>query len=174
MSSAPVAMTNHTTELTPMTHEHDTQEIEAPGFLNDPKVLTYLEGIDADINRLVLEEDGKLWAYLKHAPRDLCRDNLEAMVAVAFPSYFPATVQPDATAVSSAIAMSAVASDVVPSPTTIPALPKTPKATRKPRKAVAPPIQVPVTGAPLGLLASRVCGTRRVPTVLVDGVIVAV
>ena len=39
MLSAPVAMTNNTIELTPLTHEYGTQEIEASGFLNDPKVL---------------------------------------------------------------------------------------------------------------------------------------
>ena len=109
-------MTNHTTELTLMTHEYDTQEIEAPDFLNDPKVLAYLEGTDADINRLVLEDDGKLWAYSKRAPGDLCLSNLEAKVAAAFPSYFPATVQAETANASLVIAVPVVAADMVPSP----------------------------------------------------------
>ena len=112
MTSAPVAMTDHTIELTPMTHEYDRQEIEASSFLNDPKVLAYLEDADADIKRLVLEEDRKLWAYFRRTPGDLCRSNLEAMVAVAFPCYFPATVRAEAAVVSSVIAVSAVASNV--------------------------------------------------------------
>ena len=62
-----------------MTYEYDAQEIKAPAFLNDPKVLAYLEGTDADIDRLVLEEDGKLWAYSKRTPGDMCRSSMEAM-----------------------------------------------------------------------------------------------
>ena len=117
-----------------MTYEYDTQEIEAPAFLNDPKVMAYLEGTDTDINRLVLENDGKLWAHSKRTPGALCRSNLEAIVAVGFPSYFPATVQAEATAASPAIAVPVVAADVTPSPMTDPAPHKAPKATRKPRR----------------------------------------
>ena len=142
-----------------MTYEYDTQEIEAPAFLNDPKVMAYLEGTDADINRLVLEDNGKLWAYSKRTPGALCRSNLEAMVAVAFPSYFPATVQAEAPAASPAIAVPVVAADVAPSPMTAPAPPKAPKATRKPRKAPAPRMRNPVTGAPWGYWRP-VCATQ--------------
>ena len=61
-------------------------------------------------------------------------------VAVAFSSYFP-KAEPVAVAIS------------------IPAPPKAQRAIRKPWKAVAPPMYIPVTGASLGLLASCVYGT---------------
>jgi hypothetical protein len=156
-----------------MTYENETQEIEAPGFMNDPKVLAYLEGTDADISRLVLKDNDKLWAYSKRAPADLCRSSLEDLVAVAFPAYFPAITQPEAFAVASAITVPAVASDVAPSPMTTPAPPKAPRAIKKPRKALAPylaAMPLPVTGAARGLLARRFAGSGRPPSVLINGV----
>lgn len=144
----------------------ETQEIEVPGFLTDPKVLAYLEGTDADIDRLVLEEDNKLWAYSKRTPGDLCRSSLEDMVAVAFPSYFMADVVPVAVAVSAP-----VSEDKPCNLHDMP--PKAPRATRKPRKAVAPYLSampLPVTGAARGLLASRSGGSGRPLSVLVNGV----
>ena len=161
------------TQHTPMTYEYDAQEIKAPAFLADPKVLAYLEGTDADIDRLVLEEDNKLWAYSKRTPDDLCRSSLEDMVAVAFPSYFMAAVVPVAVAVP-------VAAPAVRPPA--PAKPKTPKVATldlktlramKPMKTPASrlaPMRIPVTGAARGLLASGLTGNGHPPSVMVNGV----
>ena len=69
-----------------MNDHHQTETIEAPAYLDDPKVLAYLSKTDADLDRLALE-DGLLWAYSKTNPDQLCRQSLIDMVALAFPGY---------------------------------------------------------------------------------------
>ena len=154
-----------------MTYEYDAQEIKAPAFLNDPKVLAYLKGTDADIDRLVLEEDGKLWAYSKRTSGDLCRSSLEDMVAVAFPSYFMAAVVP--------VTVTVAAPAVRPSAPTKPKTPKVATLDLKTLRAMKPmktpasrlaPMRIPVTGAARGLLASGVTGNGCTPSVMVNGV----
>ena len=120
-----------------------TIEIEAPAFLDDPKVLAFLEGTDADLSRLVLEDDGKLWAYSKRAPDGLCKAPLVDMVALAFPKYTEPT-----TAVLAPLAAPA------PLPASV-GVPKTPKAKRGPVDSVGP---IPKTGEARGFLADFKAG----------------
>jgi hypothetical protein len=106
-------------------------------------------GTDADLDRLVLEEDGMLWAYSKHSPEDLCRFPLMSMVAVAFPKYASAPQTPPAHPAA------AVA------PTASPVAPKRPTASQRPRSGPCT-AAVPVTGTPRGMLAAfksgKTCG----------------
>lgn len=124
------------------TPAYETEEMEAPAFLADPKVLAYLEGTDADMSRLVLEEDGLLWAYSRRSPAALCRCPLLEMVALAFPRYAPASQAPQAVA-------------EMPKPP--PATPSVPKRPRAPRKAGGKPCAlgpIPTTGVARGLLGA--------------------
>lgn len=130
------------------TPAYETEEMEAPAFLADPKVLAYLEGTDADMSRLVLEEDGLLWAYSRRSPAAVCRCPLLEMVALAFPKYAPVSQAPQATQAPQAAAE-------MPKPP--PATPAVPKRPRAPRKAGGKPCglgPVPTTGVARGLLGA--------------------
>lgn len=129
---------------------HEIAEVEAPAFLNDPKVLAYLEGTDADMSRLVLEEDDKLWAYSKRNPHSLCRCSLEDLVVLAFPAYLPATATP---------ASKAAPAVKTPAPRS--------KAPAKPKKPQALSVVIPTTGTAKGLLAARQGDGR--PYLLING-----
>lgn len=130
-------------------HQCETEEIEVPAFLADPKVLAYLDGTDADLSRLVLEEDGMLWAYSKRDPGALCRCPLLDLVAVAFPAYATA---PEPVAARSTLWAAE------PPPT---AKPKT--------RAKPTPLAIPKTGAARGLLASLKHGGDRRPWIVING-----
>lgn len=135
----------------------ETEEIDAPAYLDDPKVLAYLSGTDADLDRLVLEEDGMLWAYSKRSPEDLCRFPLLSMVTVAFPKYAQAPQTPPAAPVA------AVA------PLALPTSPKRSTAYQRPRSGPCA-AAVPVTGAPRGMLAAFKSGrTGGRPMVRING-----
>ncbi|VTU29981.1 hypothetical protein [Variovorax sp. PBL-E5] len=67
--------------------ETELATIEAPAFLDDPRVLAYLDKTDANMNRLAVEPDGRLFAFSKANPEALCRFPLVDMVALAFPAY---------------------------------------------------------------------------------------
>ena len=74
-----------------MNDDNPTETIEAPAYLDDPKVLTYLKKVDADIDHMFLdEESGKLWPYRISNPKQEHRQCLEDLVALAFPAYFQA------------------------------------------------------------------------------------
>lgn len=116
-------------------------EIEAPAFLDDPKVLAFLEGTDANISRLVLE-DGKLWAYSKRAPDSLCKASLIDMVALAFPKYAepaPAVLVPSLAAAE-------------------PCAPAAPLKARKAKRGPLDSFGIPKTGEARGLLADFKAG----------------
>lgn len=132
-------------------HTYETEEMEAPAFLADPKVLTYLAGTDADLSRLVLEEDGMLWAYSKRNPSALFRCSLLDLVAVAFPAYATAPApQP-----------------VAPAPPCY-VEPPAPKPKAKAKQAETP-VAIPKTGEAKGLLASSKGGGDRRPWIIVNG-----
>lgn len=129
-----------------------TEEIEAPAYLDDPKVLKYLSGTDANLDRLVLE-DGKLWAYSKRSPENLCALPLFDLVVVAFPSYAPAVPKsPEVPAVT-------------PAPPVESRSPQTPSKVLK--RPTDPLPSIPKTGAPTGLL---VAGASTLPRVWIDGI----
>lgn len=135
----------------------ETEEIEAPAYLDDPKVLAYLKGTDADMDRLVLD-DGKLWAYSKRSPEALCRVPLLDMVALAFPKY----AQTPQTA-----AEPSVAPEVT---TALPASLQRPKAHQRAGGLPCAVVTAPVTGTPRGLLAAFKSGkTGGRPMIKVDG-----
>ena len=74
-----------------MNDDHQTQTVEAPAYLDDPKVLAYLKKVDADVENLFLdEESGKLWPYRISDSKQEHRQSLEDLVALAFPKYFQA------------------------------------------------------------------------------------
>ncbi|PZQ74910.1 MAG: hypothetical protein DI563_11025 [Variovorax paradoxus] len=135
--------------------ETTTIEIEAPAFLDDPKVLAYLAGTDADLDRFALEDDGKLWAYSKRAPENLCRAPLVDIVALAFPKYAEPTTGTPAASVA----------PLPPRPSYV--TPNTPRPARK-----APPHRaVPKTGEARGLLADFKAGKTGMPPprIFIDG-----
>lgn len=135
----------------------ETEEIEAPAYLDDPKVLAYLSGTDADLDRLVLEDDGMLWAYSKRSPEDLCRFPLLSMVTLAFPKYAPSPQTPPAYP------------EATVAPMAQPAVPERPKASQRPRSGPCASA-VPVTGAARGMLAAFKNGrTGGRPMVKMDG-----
>lgn len=144
------------------------EEIEAPEYLNDPEVLAYLEGTDADMGRLVLEEDGKLWAYSRRSPESLCKACLIDMVALTFPRYADAA----ATVLEAPVAV--LESSVEPKGTQAPEA-VTPRPARKSRrKAGRPHVSqhaLPKTGEPRGMLADFAFGkTGKVPPrIVLDG-----
>jgi hypothetical protein len=130
--------------------DYTTEEITAPAYLDDPKVMAYLAGTDANTDRLVLEEDGQLWTYSRRSPEDLCRSPLLSMVTVAFPRY-AAAVPWTPVAVSKPIAV----------PMAPPSIPRSPSARGKARGAMCPvalAASLPKTGAAGGLLADFVAG----------------
>ena len=129
------------------TEDITTEEIEAPAYLDDPKVLTYLDGTDADLGRLVLEDDGKLWAYSKRDPGALCALCLLDMVTLAFPRYAPPAASPEALQASEPI-------------------PATPTPAKRPRRA-ALPFPIPKTGTSKSLLLT---GGSTLPRIWINGV----
>ena len=143
--------------------DYTTEEITAPDYLNDPKVLAFLSGTDADLDRLVLEEDGKLWAHSKRTPADLCRRSLEDMVSVAFPCYF----MPQVLASAEAAPALPEASPVVQA-TPAPPVPR--KGSQRHRSTLVDLLPIPVTGAARGLLSAKVNGGCNVPHITIDGV----
>lgn len=140
--------------------ETTTIEIDAPAFLDDPKVLAYLAGTDADLDRLVLEDDGKLWAYSKRAPESLCRAPLVDIVALAFPKYAEPASVPQEAPVSFAESASPVAAPSAP-----------PKAPKPPRSRTGSETSIAKTGEARGLLADFKAGKTGMPPprIFIDG-----
>lgn len=139
--------------------DYTTEEIAAPAYLDDPKVMAYLAGTDANTDRLVLEEDGQLWAYSRRSPEDLCRSPLLSMVTLAFPRY----------AAASTCELVAVATPIAV-PMAPPSISKAPRTRRKAPCPLGYLTAMPVTGAPRGLLGDFVAGkVDRRPRITVGG-----